>query len=122
MQPMIYMVHPQKQRFYWLMLQQDLFGTWCVRKVFGGLTNNHCYEIWVAYSSQPEAARALADVEYLRRQRGYIYADIPHPEHYHLRPQNHAEIWAKTQIKSAAIVANNVNCIMVNNEDQQYLF
>jgi len=121
MQAMIYMIHPLKKRFYWLFLQQDLFDTWCVRKVFGGLTNNHCYEMWVAYSSQDEAAKALADVEYLRRQRGYIYADIPHPEHYHLRPQNHAEIWVKSQIKSLILVANDSEDTF-NHEDQQLLF
>jgi hypothetical protein len=77
--------------------------------------------MWVAYSSQDEAAKALADVEYLRRQRGYIYADIPHPEHYHLRPQNHAEIWVKSQIKSLILVANDSEDTF-NHEDQQLLF
>ncbi len=119
---MIYMIHPLKKRFYWLFLQQDIFDTWCVRKVFGGLTNKHCYEMWSAYSSQHEAAKALADVEYLRRQRGYIYADIPQPEHYNLRPQNYAEIWAKPQIKSAVRVTNDNNDVLACHADQQVLF
>jgi|LauGreDrversion4_2_1035121.scaffolds.fasta_scaffold218360_3 hypothetical protein len=98
------MIHPQKQRFYWLLLQQDLFSIWCIRKIYGGLTNNHCREQWISYATQSEAAKALADVEYKRRQRGYIYADVPHPEHYHLRPQNLYEIQPQTKVKSNKIM------------------
>ncbi len=102
---MIYMIHPQKQRFYWLLLQQDLFGTWCVRKIYGGLTNNHSRDVWVSYETQAEAAQALADIEYKRRQRGYVYADVPHPEHYQLRPQNLYEIQPQAKIKPDKIMS-----------------
>lgn len=91
---MIYMVNPKTKRFYWLLLQQDLFGIWCVRKIYGGLTNKHCQEIWDPFNSQQEAT-----LEYKRRQRGYIYADIPQVEHYYLRPQNYDEIWIKKSDK-----------------------
>lgn len=96
---MIYMVNPKTKRFYWLLLQQDLFGIWCVRKIYGGLTNKHCREIWEPFNSQQDATKALADIEYKRKQRGYVYADIPQVEHYYLRPQNLDEIWIKKSDK-----------------------
>lgn len=89
---MIYMVNPKTKRFYWLMLQQDLFGTWCVRKVYGGLTNNHKREEWRPYPTKLAASQALTELEYLRRQRGYIYADIDNTEYFNLKPQTIAEV------------------------------
>ena len=91
---MIYMINPVKQRFYWLLLQQDIFGTWCVHKVYGGLTNRHCRESWVPFPTKEEAQKALTEVEYIRRQRGYIYADIKVLEYFHLKPQTIAEVLA----------------------------
>lgn len=81
------MIHPLKQRSYWLMLKQDLFGTWCVCKIYGGLTNKHCREIWTAFNSQTEASKALTEIEYKRRQRGYIYHDNHDVDHFYLKPQ-----------------------------------
>ena len=86
------MINPKKQRFYWLMLQQDLFGSWCVRKLYGGLLNNHRREAWIAYNSEKDASAALTELEYLRRQHGYIYADVDDSRYFALRPQTFKEV------------------------------
>ena len=91
---MIYMINPKKQRFYWLILQQDLLGYWCVRKIYGGLNNNHKREIWIPYKNEHEAAIALTDIEYIRRQRGYIYSDVEDIRHFSLTPQTINEVLA----------------------------
>lgn len=83
----LYMVHNDKQRFYWLSLQQDLFGTWCVRKSYGGLKNNHRRDVWTPYDNQLQASKELAEIEYKRRQRGYVYQDIAEVDLFALTPQ-----------------------------------
>ena len=89
---MIYMANPKTLRFYWLNLQQDLFGTWCVHKIYGGLTNHRKREVWIPFKSQADASKALADAEYLKRQRGYVYSDITDVEHFALKPQTFKEV------------------------------
>ena len=89
---MIYMINPSTNHFYWLDLQQDLFGDWCIRQVSGTLRAKHKHEVWKAFSTKQEASQELNEIEYLKRQRGYVYADIQDPEHYHLRPQTFAEV------------------------------
>jgi hypothetical protein len=89
---MIYMIHPIKQRFYWLGLQQDLFGTWCVHKCYGGLGNKHRRSVLIPFPDKLEASQVLAEIEYLRRQRGYVYADIHDPDQFHLKPQTINEV------------------------------
>lgn len=89
---MIYMTNPKTLRFYWLNIQQDLFGTWCVHKIYGGLNNHRGREIWIPFENKSEASKALTDTEYLKRQRGYIYSDIKDVEHFALRPQTIKEV------------------------------
>lgn len=84
---MIYMVNPQKQRFYWLSIQEDIFGQWCVVKVYGGLSNNHCREIWEPCKTRTLASQRMFDIENMRRSRGYIYAHTKTPEDYILTPE-----------------------------------
>ena len=91
---MIYMINPQKQRFYWLMLQQDILDVWCVRKVYGSLSNKHCRDIWIPYPSRIEASQALTEVEYVRRQRGYIYSDMYDADYFALKPQTIKDVLA----------------------------
>jgi hypothetical protein len=100
------MINHKTKRFYCLLLQQDLFGIWCVRKIYGGLTNKYCREIWKPFNSQQDATKDLADLEYKRIQRGYIYADIPLVEYYYLRPQNHDEIWIEKPNQVKVFKAN----------------
>lgn len=97
------MTNSKTRRFYWLNLQQDLFGTWCVHKVYGGLTNKHRRDILIPCSSQTEASKTLTDVEYAKRQRGYIYADINEVEFFALKPQTVEEVLSATRISNTAI-------------------
>lgn len=89
---MIYMEHPNKNRFYWLIMEQDLFGTWCVKRIFGGLSNKYSREIITPCQSHIEAAKLLTEIEYIRRQRGYIYGDIKNPDTFTLTPQIISEV------------------------------
>ncbi len=95
---MIYMVNLEKKRFYWLMLQQDLFDTWCVRKIYGGLTNKHKREVWVPYANKLAASQALTEIEYVRRQRGYIYAEMEDVAYFNLKPQTVTEVLASKPV------------------------
>ena len=72
---MIYMEHKQKQRFYWLILEQDLFDTWCVKKVYGSTLSQRRREVLVSFPDRQSAAMAITDIENIRRQRGYTYPD-----------------------------------------------
>ena len=89
---MIYMINKAKNRFYWLSLTQDLFGVWCVYKVYGGLSNNHSRCQLIAYPDRLSASKAMLEIEILRRQRGYTYADINVIEHFNLKPQTIQEL------------------------------
>ncbi len=84
---MIYMIHPIKQKYYWLGLQQDLFGFWCIHKCYGGLDNKHRRSMFISYQDKLLASQAMADIEHTHRQRGYVYADIQDPDQFHLKPQ-----------------------------------
>lgn len=84
---MIYMVNNQKQRFYWLSIQEDIFGQWCVVKVYGGLNNKHCREIWEPCESKNLASKRMFDIENIRRSRGYAYANTKTPDDYILTPE-----------------------------------
>ena len=84
---MIYMTNPIKKRFYWIFLQQDLFGTWCLRKIYGGLANNRRREVWTPYPNELDASKALMETEYSKRQRGYIYDDNNNIDYFALKPQ-----------------------------------
>jgi predicted DNA-binding WGR domain protein len=81
------MINKHKQRFYWLSLIQDLFGTWCVYKVYGGLANKHSRCQLVVYPDRMAASKAMMEIEVIRRKRGYTYADIDVIEHFNLKPQ-----------------------------------
>lgn len=81
------MINPTKQRFYWLNMQKDLFEQWCVVKIYGGIKNRNVKEIWETCDSELEASQRMFDIECIRRNRGYIYADTTHPENYILTPE-----------------------------------
>ena len=70
---MIYMINHQKKRFYWLMLEQDLFDTWCVKKVYGSIESQRRREVLVPFPDRQAAAMAITNIEHIRRQRGYIH-------------------------------------------------
>ncbi len=89
---MIYMEHPEKKRFYWLLMEQDLFGTWCVKRVYGGLYNQYNRQLVTPCQNRAEAAKMLTEYEFIRRQRGYIYANTNNPDNFALRPQTIDEV------------------------------
>lgn len=74
------MINHQKKRYYWLILEQDLFDTWCVKKVYGSTESLRRREVLVPFPNRQAAAMAITNIEYIRRQRGYIYDDDSDPE------------------------------------------
>ena len=81
------MINHKTNRFYWLSIAQDLFGSWCLHKVYGGTQNKHIKEVWIPFKSQLEASQQMFDVEVLRLRHGYSYADIEIAESYVLTPE-----------------------------------
>ncbi len=120
---MIYMENCVKQRYYLLFTEQDLFGTWCLIKSFGSLMNNRGRTIIQVCQDKKAALEALFDVESKKRQRGYKYADLPHSDQFHLRPQTIQEVIAlrKTQTKLPDTAINEISHSQVN-PNQQDLF
>jgi len=74
---MVYLENKAKHRYYMLQVQQDLFGAWCLVKLFGSTVSNRCRKITQACNDKDQALLALFDVESKKRQRGYAYADHP---------------------------------------------
>lgn len=81
------MINHEKQRFYWLSIQEDIFGQWCVVKVYGGINNKHSREIWEPYESRILASQRMFDIENVRRKRGYVYTHTKTPDDYILTPE-----------------------------------
>ncbi|MDD3266548.1 MAG: hypothetical protein PHC75_05135 [Burkholderiales bacterium] len=89
---MIYMINKTTLRFYWFGLHEDLLGTWCIRKVYGGLNNNRIKDILVPYDNQDDACQALNACELLRRQHGYVYSNPNNIDSFILTPQTIDEV------------------------------
>lgn len=89
---MIYMIHPIQRRFYILSLELDLFNTWCIRKIYGGLGNKHRHEVTQAFESELAASKALLNCEHKRRKRGYVYASLISSALFTLCPQTIQEV------------------------------
>lgn len=89
---MIYMIHPKLNRFYIITIELDLFNTWCVRKIYGGLENKHRQELVQSYESETAASKALQICETKRRKRGYIYSSLFSPTVFTLCPQTIQEV------------------------------
>ncbi len=73
---MIYMQNKQKQRYYSLNVEQDLFDTWCLVKIFGSLNSRRGRIIRQICDNEQDAWEKLTEIEYAKRQRGYSYADL----------------------------------------------
>lgn len=84
---MIYMINHEKQRFYWLRLNQDLFGNWCVVKIYGGIGKKTAREIWEPCESEAVASQHMFGIECIRLKRGYVYANTVRPDDYILTPE-----------------------------------
>ncbi|AUR52076.1 WGR domain-containing protein [Aquella oligotrophica] len=93
---MIYMIHPIQRRFYILSLELDLFNTWCIHKIYGGLGNKHRQELIQSFESESAASKALQICEHKRRQRGYIYANLISSTIFTLCPQTIQDVSGAT--------------------------
>jgi len=89
---MIYMQHIQKNHWYLLDVMQDLFDTWLVMRSFGSLTSRRGRTIYDVCDNEADAWQQLTEIEYSKRQRGYVYADFVNVELYSLCPQTIAEL------------------------------
>ncbi len=124
---MIYMENRSKNRYYLLYTTQDLFDTWCLVTSFGSTVTHHGRTIVQVQANKEAALLALFDIETKKRQRGYTYSDLIHPELFHLRPQTIKEVLASkrlTKLNSAAATLDR-DMLDENNTphpDQQELF
>lgn len=124
---MIYMENHSKHRYYLLYTTQDLFDTWCLVTSFGSTVTHHGRTIVQVQANKEAALLALFGIETKKRQRGYTYSDLNHPDLFHLRPQTIKEVLTSkrlTKINSAAVtleqdVSEENNLL---HPDQQELF
>lgn len=89
---MIYMENSQNHRYYLLYATQDLLEAWCLVTSFGSTITHHGRTITKVYPNKESALLALFDIETKKRQRGYTYSDLIHPDLFHLRPQTIQEV------------------------------
>jgi hypothetical protein len=74
---MIYMEHVTKNKFYLLLVDCDMFDTWYVKCVSGGIgVNARARTTQQLCSSTDDAWQVLTDIEYKKRQQGYRYVDF----------------------------------------------
>ena len=110
----------QKNRWYLLDIMQDLFDTWLVVRSFGSLTSRRGRTIYEVCDNEAHAWQQLTNIEYNKRQRGYVYADIMNVTSYSLRPQTLAELELEhTQMQEISINITNTSTNTIN---QQELF
>ena len=89
---MIFMEHQKKGKFYWLLIEQDILETWCVKKIYGNLPNKTTGIELITCVSQQEAWLLLCDLEMAKRSAGYTYSNSATAEYYELTPQIFDEI------------------------------
>lgn len=63
--------HPEKRRYYHIVLSQDLFGDWVITKAWGGLSKPNGRITHVACTSHEEASKIVHRLIKLRKSRGY---------------------------------------------------
>ena len=120
---MVYLENSNKQRFYLLFVQQDLFEIWELVRSFGSLINRRGRTIVNVCQNKIQALDALQDIELKKLKRGYHYAEFPNSEHFYLRPQNAKDI--VNNFKNIQLNKPSVNTgleTQLSNPDQQQLF
>ena len=119
---MIYMEHPVKSRYYLLFIEQDLFGTWRLIRAFGSLVSNRGRRMTQVCDNEKHAWYEMSEVEYKKRQRGYIYAALPYENGFYLQPQAVSEI-IQAKIKKQKLAKQVVpDTDILANPNQQELF
>lgn len=58
-------------RFYEIHLHRDLWGTWILTRVWGGIDSARGRVVHTPYSTRDECEREILNVERCRRRRGY---------------------------------------------------
>ncbi len=116
------MENKAKQRYYLLCTKRDLFGTWCLVKVFGSLINHRGRSITQVCVDKKHAAQMLFEAESAKRQRGYTYADLPDSSRFQLRPQTITEVMNRVTHKTISPKIMDKPIIDSLNLNQQELF
>lgn len=64
-------VHREKHRYYQVYLEQDLFGDWSLRTVWGGVGSRRGRVHNTGVGSYEEGLGQIREIEKRRAQRGY---------------------------------------------------
>jgi len=64
--------HATKQRYYHILLTQDMFGDWVITKAWGGINKAAGRITHLACSSHEEAKKLINKLIKMRETRGYI--------------------------------------------------
>ncbi len=64
-------VHPAKARYYQVHLDQDLFGDWTLRKVWGGINSSRGRMHNTGVPSYDDGVEQIREIAKRRGQRGY---------------------------------------------------
>lgn len=64
--------HPDKQRYYHIVLGQDLFGDWVITKAWGGISKATGRIMHLSCQTREDAHRLVEKIVKTREQRGYI--------------------------------------------------
>ena len=62
----------QTNRYYRVLLAQDLFGQWLLTKIWGGINQATGRITHLPYQSYEEAAQAIEQIAKVRVKRGYV--------------------------------------------------
>ncbi len=72
-------VHPAKARYYQVHLDQDLFGHWTLRKVWGGIDSSRGRMHNTAVPSYDEGVEQIREIAKRRCRHGYECLSRPPP-------------------------------------------
>jgi len=76
-----YWIHPQKRRWYLLLLDQDLFGDWVLLRAWGSLDSRRCGEKKEILDDTGNAERLVKKICRTRQRRGYHLVQPPKRQH-----------------------------------------
>jgi hypothetical protein len=64
--------HHQKQRYYRVLLIQDLFGDWVITKIWGGINQSSGRIVHLSCPSYETANIMIEQISKIREKRGYV--------------------------------------------------
>ena len=65
-------IHPNKKRYYRLMLNKDLLSDWVITKAWGGINTANGRVVHVPCPNKEFALNMMLKLQKVRKQRGYI--------------------------------------------------